>query len=851
MEQELLVGVLEVDVLALGEGRGGVGLDALVVDLAGPVQAVGEVVHVPVGVHVALQVAGQILAGLGLHGLHGGGHLGHQQAAGLVLTDDGLEESLIAHVVAHQDGVGQGLHLGEHHGEVGHVHQHHHGLAASGSLGGLEHVQMAGLAGYVGGIALVGAVLGGDLGLLGVAVVEGFLNLLAGHGVLLGSGGGIGAILDGGRQPSLALVLGHHYGGGCVGRAHAHQHQIAGGDVGGGGALNIVLGVGGAAAVVSLAGGVQNGVGDHVVILGSQLKIHGGRPGCGGAEPAAGDGRVETIGDVHGLLFAALGLLDEIIAVLHHDDGAQLGLQAVGQGGLGAVGGAHVVGGVVGVLEQAQAHTHQIVLVCAVPHHAQGVVFAQLIHQQLPGLLHALQVAIAAHGGHAPLDGQGDTLGVGVVLHAPGAVSAGQGAPVGDDEAGPAGVKQGVVLPLGPGTGDELTQGAVLGVGNGVVGHDAARGFGGAVLQAEGSIVEGDQVGLIVVVGEHGEPAGVVVVVAAALGGAGAGVVLHDGQHGVIAPAFVGGAVPGGLHAGHESLSNITIQGGVLAVGGQATVHHGRGRQVDLGAQQGVDTGGAVLLGEFLADLKGGVRIEGGGQGGLLHDAGLAVGVDGHQGGNAEVQALAQLLDQVDPDGVVHVLLGGRAQVAGDAAPAAAGDVGIAAVILAGKLGLVGGEGAPAAVGQVGGDLLAAHLVGQVAGAGLRVQPPVLIGVQRAVAVQVLEGEAAGLEQLHAGLLGVAQGRAALVGDFHPAVGSGLLFPLHVAGAQLLQVAGVGNRGGGFGPAAGVRRVRRGGAAGLARRQAQDHDQRQQRGHQLFHVLHPRDLLSILSPGRL
>ena len=713
-------------------------------------------------------------------------------------------------------------------------------------------------AGTVGLIALVGAVLGGHLSLLGVAIVEGLGDLIASQGCLPGGGGRIFVVLDVAGIPSgLAGALVCRAVGSQLRGGHPYQHEVASSDLGGGGAGNIVLGPSGFAIFIGRAGGVFQGIGHNIVILGRHVQINRGGPtGGSGSAPPTADGSIgKDVGDVNGLLFAALGLFDGVVAVLHHDDGVHLGFHAVSQGRLGAVGGADSISGVIGVLKQIQPHSHKDVLIGAILHQFERILVAQVRLDDIPGLGHVVQVVVAARLGQPQANGSGQTFGNSVILHAPAtAATVREDAPIRDNETSPAGTKQSVELKLRETAANDLTQGFVLGVGDGIVGHDATGGLGGTVGQIESTVMEGNEVGLEVVVGEHRILSVGAVVIAASLRSAGTGIVLHDSNYGVTAPALVGGAVPGGLHTGDPSFSHVTIQGGIFAVGTGTAIHDGGSHQVNLGAQQHVHAGGAVLFGVLLARLKGRVGIHHGSQGVLLGNAGLAVGVDGHYGGDAEVQALARLLNQVDPDGVVHVVLSVGTQVTGNTAPATASNIGITRVVVTGKYALVGGKGAPAAVGQVGGDLLAAHLVGQVAGAGLVVQPPVLIGVQRAVAVQVLEGEAAGLEQLHAGLLGVAQGGAALVGHFDPAVGSGLLFPLHVAGAQFFQVAGLHHRGGAPRLAAVVGRCARWvRGAGLAGRQAQDHGQRQQRGGQLFHFLHPRcsPFNLILSSGNL
>ena len=81
---------------------------------------------------------------------------------------------------------------------------------------------------------------------------------------------------------------------------------------------------------------------------------------------------------------------------------------------------------------------------------------------------------------------------------------------------------------------------------------------------------------------------------------------------------------------------------------------------------------------------------------------------------------------------------------------------------------------------EQGRHFLHAQAVRQGAGAFFIGQPPVLVGIQLAVAVQVLEGVAVSLQDGDAGSLGISQGFAALIGHLHPAVGRSLFFPFLV-----------------------------------------------------------------------
>ena len=70
---------------------------------------------------------------------------------------------------------------------------------------------------------------------------------------------------------------------------------------------------------------------------------------------------------------------------------------------------------------------------------------------------------------------------------------------------------------------------------------------------------------------------------------------------------------------------------------------------------------------------------------------------------------------------------------AGPSVPATLFDV--SPVLIADNVAEIG----PAAVGGEGSNFLAGHLAGGIDGAGHAVQPPVLIGIQLAVPVQILK----------------------------------------------------------------------------------------------------------------
>ena len=211
-----------------------------------------------------------------------------------------------------------------------------------------------------------------------------------------------------------------------------------------------------------------------------------------------------------------------------------------------------MLGGAVGVVEQAQPHAGDDILVGAGANHFERLFLAIVVLQELPGFRHDVQLAEAAHLVHAQGDRTLNALGIGVILPAPGAVAAAQGAPVGDDVAVPADFLQQVILVGGEGAGVVglilVVELVVQVVVDGIVGHDAASRARDGVLQVESAVHEGDQLRFEVVAGIHGELGAVVV--AASLLRARADPVLHDRHDRVRAPAQVRAVLgPGGLHA--------------------------------------------------------------------------------------------------------------------------------------------------------------------------------------------------------------------------------------------------------------------------------------------------------------
>ena len=678
-------------------------------------------------------------------------------------------------IVGHQDRVAQGLHVVPDHAAL-HADGGDDGNFAGdrgGILEGLE-VAVVGIGG--GGDALVGAVL--------LHAVDD----LAGQGRVAGGVGGISLILEGGRVVDLIAL--HRRGraegrlqvgavGGAVGPGHAHQDVIAGGDVLGGGALDVL---GGVDAV--RAGGVLCGVGHDVEVLTQLVKVHAGLPGRGAGVDAEHPVGREAGGIDPGhidLLFAlglALGGLDGAV-VLDHDDGLLLGFEAVGVGGVAEDDGIGVGGVVVGLIEHIQVHHHQNIVVGSLAEDGVGLFLADILDELVIALgdrSDAAVAAIAAEDIHAALQAQGDAFGLGHLLGAPQAAGlvaqAAQDAPVGDLQAVIArlvqqAVHEGIVA-AGPLAAEGIAVSVLI---DGVLGHDA--GGAGLAGQLEHAVEIGDQVGLKVLAREHGVAPGEAVVVAAALGRARAAVVLGEAVDGFVAPAQVVAVfVIGGLEAVDIGGGDVQGQLRVLAVGAARAAHDGRG-DVHLRAQQRRDARRAILLRGLLADLRGQLGVHGGGQGKGLDQAGDVGRVDGDHGGDAIIAALSALLNGVGPLGVGRAAIGDGA---GDAAAPAGLQIDQGGVVR--RQGLGGEVAVPAAVGQDHGALRALHLPDQIGGALLARLAPVLIHVQRAVLVQILEGEAVVLDDVDAGEAGQAQRVAALVVDAHPAVvgdGDGVL----------------------------------------------------------------------------
>ena len=623
-------------------------------------------------------------------------------------------------------------------------------LVAAVLLLTVDHV--AGKRGIAGGVGGVGAVLQGDgqVLLVGGGVCRGGSEHAAAR--LAGAGG------RGGNEKHGVLALGDLLGRGAN-------------DVGG--LVDRVVGGGGGhgAKRDRLAGGLAHGVGHHVkelvgnVLVDGQLKV--GRSTV--AEHAAGD---ELLRDVAlGLALDAI-LGDDAILVLEHDDGLVGALLAKVEGRLV---GQHLLGVLavgVGVVEELDLVHDREDAAGGVAHAGQGLVLAVVLLVELVALHTNLGGPVAADLVDGSLEELIEALGLGEVLNAVGTVAKVGGAqdlPVGGDHAVPAGVAKDAQVALVVGAAPDGAEGLVVGVGDAVVGHDG-RHLAGLGLQVQAAIQERDEVGVEVVAREDVVLARVVVVVAAALDGAGAHIVLeHDGD-GVLAPALVVGAgviAPSGLHAAAKALAEVAVGGGVLADGAAQARPDDVGTDIDLGSEVHAGASGTPGAAGVATGLLPEVGIEGRDQAVVVGDVVDLVRVGGvHVRDAVRVVLLAPLLNGVDPrDGAGVVVLVGHG----------AGDAGTHALLEGGD-GVVikrGGGAHEAVVPHERDDLVGGQLVCQGLGAHAGRLAPVLVEVQLAVAVGVAEGVAVNLDDL--GLVHDAQlGAAVLVGDLVPAV-AGLL----------------------------------------------------------------------------
>ena len=451
----------------------------------------------------------------------------------------------------------------------------------------LDDAVEVGLVAADGRLAEVAAVLLGAAGLLVPHGTVGGADDVAGNGLAADvvAVGGVGAVLQRGRRARDGAVFVYGHGGLARGAVDdengvlALRELLVGGHHGIGGLVDrVARGVVGrrhaGEAAARLAGRLAHGVGQDVEVLVCHVLVDG--------ETEAGRRRGEhasareQLRDIDAGLVAKAILGDDVAGVLQHDDGllgrldAKLGIGFVLEDGLGLL----AIG--VGLVEEVDVVHAGKDAAGRVTHAGQGLVGANLGLELLVCLGEVLDVELAAKLVVTGLEALELALGGREVLDAPNAVlhkGAGLGVtgdlPVGRDHAVPAGVTQVPRAQLGEAAAHVLSVLLVLIVGDAVVGHD-----GGALLglgaQVEGAVQERDEVGAEVVAGEDIVLAAVGVVIAAALHGTGATVVLGHAKNRLAAPALVVGAslvAERGLHAGNERLREVAVKRRVLRSG--------------------------------------------------------------------------------------------------------------------------------------------------------------------------------------------------------------------------------------------------------------------------------------------
>ena len=777
---------------------------------------------------------------MGLDGVHVLGHLELQQAGGLDLAGDdagvavgrdveaGAGRTGIARP-AHEDDVGVGLDLGEDHRVVGVDDEDQLGIGRQLGLGVDDQVEVA-LVGGVRGLAVVAAVLHGNAGLGAVLRPSLAIGGVAGKGDLahVGAISGVRTVLQGDG----------HVGDGVAGLGAEHARRaldaVVGvlrvldlddgvldvGEVLGSGAGDVallVLGLG--LALKRSARGVAHGVGHDIEVLGRDLGVKaGGDAGRRGAHEAGGAGS-EDLRDVDLGLVGDAALGDDVARVLQHDDALVVAVRGKLCRGVAGEDGLCRIAVGVGLIEELGVDHQLEDAAGGLAHALQGGVLAHvLLHVLVDGVTDLLGVEAAA----VLVDGAVDHHAIALLLrHVLGAAAGGDDAPVGGVHAVPAGVAQDGELGLVEAAAHALAVLGVLGERDAVVGHHG-RHLLGLGVELHAAVKERDEVGLVVVAGEDVELAGVAVVVAAALDGAGAHEVLEHDTDGVLAPALVvGGLVvaPGGLHAAAEGAREVTGEGRVLGLGAVQAGDRRVGVEVDLGAKLAADPNGAPGASDPHARLAPEVLVHGGGQADGGGNAQRGVRVNGADVRDAVRALLALGLDVVDPgdDGGVGVAIAAQARNA--CAGALVKQARVVGVDLgAGRV----HDALDAAVPHELDALLAGELAREVRGAVVGALAPVLEEAELAVAVHVAEGVAVDLDD--ACLVGNADGGAAvLVGHARPAVTNLLAGPLG-GSALLVGLDGVlvggrsGKRVGGSG----------GGAIGAAAGKA--HQARSQRG---------------------
>ena len=481
-------------------------------------------------------------------------------------------------------------------------------------------------------------------------------------------------------------------------------------------------------------------------------------------------------------------LVDHAAGIFQHNNGLDLGVIPSFHSLVAAHNGLALFGAQIGVLKQADLHGIFDDPGAGRAQALNGGLLAIGFNIALDGLVHNVIPLAHAHLVHAGFQQEVMALHHVQILNAIIAHPVGGNAVIGADHAVKAQlVPEQVcddVLVVAGAHGGLPKVGPVAVIEDGIRRHNRSRAprFAGEV---EG-LLEGQQVGVQLVTGIN-VPLAVfplIVGLAAALIGAIPGEVLHNGVDAVLAPTQIGPAfIIGGLHPVDQGRRHVHDQLGVLTEGFREPVIPGIGCHVDLGKVGRGNAQVAVFLCVPVRAHQLQLRVEGGGHaqvagpGGNPADAGFGVRLNR----NRKIQRLHICLDHVYIghgrfDGGRHIVPKGPHTVVNLILDVIAHNPGTAGAV---KL----------EVHQAG-ALFQRHLGRQILRPRDIVQPPVLVGVQFAVFVHVLEGVPTRLEQLYAGVGGIAQGGPILVGHFDPAVGGRLLGPLHVAGAKLLQLPG-------------------------------------------------------------